>query len=259
MMKTALRQYLLGLLLAPWAGVAAPGQAIEFSAHAIQQSPQGTTMDARMYVTQAAVRSEYVMDDQPVIEIVFPQAGKRVVLFPQQQTYMEQQAEGLPPSVPAGSPPDKNPCAGLPEVSCRLVGKETISGRKAEKWEFVGKQDGRTVYSLHWFDAERRLPLREFFPDGTVSELQLVDKESLGGRRTEKWQHTITRADGTEMQSFQWYDPQLQIVIREELPGGYLRELRNIRVETQDRALFEVPANYQRVTNAPAGIGGAAR
>ena len=50
------------------------------------------------------------------------------------------------------------------------------------------------------------------------------------------------------MQSTQWYDPELQIAIREELSGGYFRELRDIRVAPQPDHLFTVPADYQRVT-----------
>ncbi|MGB5534442.1 MAG: hypothetical protein WBN08_00955, partial [Thiogranum sp.] len=60
------------------------------------------------------------------------------------------------------------------------------------------------------------------------------------------------------MQSTRWYDPELQIAIREELSGGYFRELRDIRVAPQPDHLFTVPADYQRVTpeqqsDAPTG------
>ena len=35
-------------------------------------------------------------------------------------------------------------------------------------------------------------------------------------------------------------------MIREELPGGYVRELRNIKVGKQAADLFTIPAGYQR-------------
>ena len=49
------------------------------------------------------------------------------------------------------------------------------------------------------------------------------------------------------MQTTQWYDRELQIAMREELPGGYFRELRNIRIGPQSDALFRVPAGYRLV------------
>ena len=52
------------------------------------------------------------------------------------------------------------------------------------------------------------------------------------------------------MTTTQWYDPQLKIAIREELPGGYFRELRDIRVGAQSPQLFTIPAGYQ-LTKAP--------
>jgi hypothetical protein len=97
-------------------------------------------------------------------------------------------------------------------------------------------------------DEERHMPLREQWPDGTVTELRLLGFEKLYGRPTERWEMKTTRPDGEAMQSTQWYDPELQIAIREELAGGYFRELRNISVGPQPAHLFTVPANYQRLT-----------
>ena len=71
--------------------------------------------------------------------------------------------------------------------------------------------------------------------------------ETLHGRATERWEMKTTPPDGESKQSTQWYDPELQIAIREELSGGYFRELRDIRVARQPDHLFTVPANYQRV------------
>jgi hypothetical protein len=56
-----------------------------------------------------------------------------------------------------------------------------------------------------------------------------------------------TRSDGQSMKSTQWYDPELQIAIREELPGGYFRELRSIQLGPQPDHLFSVPDGYRLV------------
>ena len=76
-------------------------------------------------------------------------------------------------------------------------------------------------------------------------EMQPLGPQTLNGRPTERWQMTTTRPDGESLQSTQWYDPQLQISIREELPGGFFRELRNIQVAAQPDRLFTVPAGYR--------------
>ena len=43
------------------------------------------------------------------------------------------------------------------------------------------------------------------------------------------------------------HDPELKIAVREELSGGYFREIRNIRVEKQSATLFQVPMDYRLV------------
>lgn len=239
------------------AGLAhAVGEKVEFSAEAVQSAPQRPTMQAQMYVSSKAVRTETNNNNQLQVEIVFPEQGRRVMLIPQQHRYMEQ--NGLPPLAPAATQQKNfNPCAGVPDTRCKKLGSEKLQGREAEKWQITAQRDGRTLVSQHWIDIERRLALREKFADGTLSELKILGKEKLNGRTTEKWQLTVIYNNGQRSQSTQWYDPQLQMVIREELPGGYVRELRNIKVAKQAASLFTIPADYQRqqVPAQAAGMG----
>ncbi len=95
------------------------------------------------------------------------------------------------------------------------------------------------------------MPLRDVWPDGSVSELKLTGMEVLDGRKTESWQRTMTDAEGKQSTSKQWYDPELRIITREELPGGFYRGLKSIEVAPQPPALFTAPADYKRV-EAPA-------
>jgi hypothetical protein len=141
----------------------------------------------------------------------------------------------------------QSPCVGNPEAQCRQLGEETLFGRPAVKWEMAVEYQGRTYRSLYWLDKERFTPLRQMWADGTVSELRPVGLEKLDSRPTEKWEMVTRRTDGKTMTATQWFDTELGIVIREELPGGYLRELRDIQVGPQDPALFEVPAGYREV------------
>ncbi|KPK39704.1 MAG: hypothetical protein AMJ69_04910 [Gammaproteobacteria bacterium SG8_47] len=245
----------VGGMAAAYAGPAA----VEFSAEARQSAPQRPAQVAQMYVSKDAVRTEFTANGQRIAEIVFPDQRKRFVLFLQRGEYMEQMA---PDALAVQAPQDTDsPCAGVPNVTCSKLGQEQVNGRLADKWEFVADQGGRQARSLHWIDVERRLPLRDMLPDGTVSELRQVATESLGGRSTEKWELTVTRPDGQSQRRLQWYDAELKIAVREEMSGGFVRELANIEVGPQPAELFELPEGFRKVSapsaaptgQAPAG------
>lgn len=227
---------------------AAPAQEpeMQFSADAVQMSPDRQLRSARMYVGDQRVRMEYERDGRRVAEIVDWARGRAVLLLLDQRTYMEQQAPAA--AVPPQSVgTDANPCRAAPELQCRRLGEETLFGRRVDKWEMVALQDGQPQRSLHWIDPERQMPLRQLLPDGTVSELRPLGVETADGRQVEKWEQSTAHPDGSRQSALQWYDPQLKIAIREELPGGFYRELRNIRVARQAPELFEIPAGFQRV------------
>jgi len=207
-------------------------------------------MNARMYVSKKAVRTESEFNGQQRVEIAYPKQQRRVMLLPQRKQYMEQQDTAPAPT--QQRKPGSNPCKNIPKAKCKSLGKETLNGRKVEKWEVLKDVNGRQLRSLHWIDVQRHLALREFFPDGTVSEMKLAGLDEVNGRQAEKWELTMTYPDGRKSLSKQWYDPQLKITIREEMPGGYLRELRNIKVGKQSRTLFDIPKDYQKISPPPA-------
>lgn len=221
---------------------------VEFSADAVQSAPQRQPVLARLYVGKAGMRMERDAGGQQIVEIVLPAQQRQIILFPQKRQYMEQQ-------VPAGAAPgpsmgsgDTNPCTGLRDVSCKALGTEKINGRDAHKWEMSGSRDGQTVRTLTWIDVERNMPVRQFFSDGTVSELKVVGHEVVNGRQTEKWALTVRQTDGKSTTSYQWYDPQLKLAIRDEMDGGYIRELRNVKVAPQPPSLFTIPSGYRKTT-----------
>ena len=234
-----------GLALTP---VQAFQPTLEFSAQAIQQMPNQKARIARMHVAKQGVRMEYQRNDQPVVEIYNFSQGRAWLLMTQQKVYMEQQMSAEMAKAFRVQIPPANPCEGGKEVQCRRLGEEKLDGRQVVKWEMTAQQEGRTLRSLHWLDRERNLPLRQLWPDGSVSELKIAGTERLNGRATEKWELLTTRPDGELMRSTQWFDPELQIAVREELPGGFLRELRELRVGTQPIHLFQVPEGYRQVS-----------
>jgi len=227
---------------------------VEFSADAVQQVPSRPEYKARMYVSKTAVRTESTMNNVPVVEITKVKEQTRLMLVPGEKIYLLQKGNKQDPAWIEQKTDTKKPCKDMPDTTCKLLGEEKINDRQTQKWEFAVNRNGQSYRSLLWIDNERRMPIREFFPDGTVTELKMLGKENMNGRQTEKWSATITRTDGYQMVSHQWYDPELKISIREEMQGGFVRELRNIKTGKQDTKLFEVPAGFRKVDQMPAHL-----
>jgi len=225
----------------------------EFSAEAVQSIPGRPSMNVKMFISKKAVRTESTMNGNTVVEIVYPKDNRRVLLNQLRKTYIEQKAQNN--KTTKVKKINSSPCNSIVNATCKKLGKEKISGRDAVKWEMTVQRNGQSFKSLHWLDKKRHMPLREQFHDGTVSTMTLSGKEKINGRNTEKWKLQAIRPDGQKMESKQWYDPKLKMVIRETLSGGYVRELRNIKVARQNKSLFTIPSDYKkedmRVMNAP--------
>lgn len=224
--------------------------ALEFSAEAVQKAPMRPEYRANMYVSKDAVRTESTINNTQVVEIVNAKQQTRALLVPKDKIYIQQQKTGQATPKVSGTA-SANPCEGMQGTTCKKLADETINDRKTEKWEFTIERNGQNFRSLHWIDVKRRMPIREFYPDGTVTELNIQANETINGRNTEKWVMQMTRADGQQVTSMQWYDPELKIAIREEMQGGYVRELRNIKVGKQDKTLFQVPSDYTLAQQLP--------
>ena len=154
----------------------------------------------------------------------------------------------------SGEQTDTSPCAGMQNITCKQLGKEVINGRPAQKWEFIATTQGQSSAMLFWLDEQRRIPIRQMMPDGSSMEMRMVGKETVNGRSTEKWELTAKGPDGNSMVSYQWYDPEINMNIREEGAGGYTRDIKNIKVGPQPKALFTVPDGYNEI-NLPQGEG----
>ena len=225
--------------------------AAEFSAQAVQQAPMRPEYHASMYVSKNAVRTDSTINGVAVVEILNSKEQTRTLIVAKDKIFLQQKRTPDAADAIATKPTPENPCAGIPQTTCQKLGVEMVNQRKTEKWEFTREFGGQTFRSLHWIDVQRRMPIREFLADGTVTELRMQGTETINGRKTEKWILQMTRSDGQQMTSTQWYDPQLKMAIREELPGGYIRELKDIKIGKQDEHLFEIPSGYTRVDQLP--------
>jgi hypothetical protein len=232
---------------------------VQFSAQAVQSAADGKNRNAQIFVGDNQVRLEYTKDDQFMVEIYDMKNQRALLLVPQQSSYMQRQMSNGRIGNPMLPPSQSDPCVHVPAAKCSYLTSESMHGRKVTKWEMVVNREGQNLNSLRWIDDVRHIPLREQWPDGTVSELRPLGQESLNGRPAERWEMKVTRPDGKQMLSTQWYDPELQIAVREELPGGNYRELRSIRIGLQPEQLFSVPAGYKQlepteVDRSPAAV-----
>lgn len=220
---------------------------VEFSATAIQQFPQGQVKLARMNVGRYGVRREYTYHGQQVIEVYHHGKGMQYVILPAQKIYQVIESVARENTQKKSGKLSTSPCSGIKDEQCKFLKKEMVNGRLADKWEINRQIEGRKLKALIWVDVDRGQALRQFFPDGGIVETSQMGTETLGDRLTEKWVIKSSRPDGFSEMIFQWYDPELGIVIKEVLPGGYRRELKDIRMGTQTDELFEIPAGYSRV------------
>ena len=216
----------------------------EFSAEAVQSIPGRPSMNVKMFISKNAVRTESKMNGNTVVEIVYPKDKRRILLNKNRKTYIEQKAQKNNFAKPKKI--RSSPCNSILGATCKKIGKDKVSGRSAIKWEMTVRRNGRSFKSLHWLDTKYHMPLREQLHDGTVSTMSMSGKEKINGRNTEKWEFSAIRPNGQKMTSQQWYDPKLKMVIREALSGGYIRELRNIKIAKQNKKLFNIPSDYKK-------------
>ncbi len=223
---------------------------VEFSATAIQTFPQGQSKVAKMNVGSDGIRREYIHNQYTIIEIYRPSQGVQYLVLPQQKIYEVAKNRSVDTGLSKTRPESTNPCTGIEGESCKLLGKEKIRGRVADKWEISRVVRGKTLKALIWVDVDRGQALRQFFPDGSAVELLQTGNEEISNRNTEKWVIHLTRPDGYSEKTFQWYDPEIGIIIKEVMPGGYIRELKDIKLGKQPENIFEVPANFKKVQSA---------
>lgn len=228
---------------------------VQFSADMVRHGPDGQTTSGKMYVGDGRVRMEMSQQDKKVVRITDQKRGMEWILFPDQKNYLERGGGPGAPNAPTAAPPsaETDPCAGMQGLTCRRVGVEDVGGRPAVKWEMSMSEQGETLTGAQWLDQERGIPLKSVMPNGQTMELKVLGKEDVDGRSVEKWEMTTTVPNQQPMRTFQWYDPELELAVREEFPGGYVSELKDIRIGTQPDDLFVVPAGYERMSIPPRG------
>jgi hypothetical protein len=226
---------------------------VEFSADTVESDMQGGEKTGKLYVGQDRIRTDIEISGQTLIQIIDLKAQEALMINTQDKSFLRRQAGGGD-MMSAQKADSASPCAGMENITCEQKGKEQIYGRPAIKWEFTNKAGGKAESMTIWLDEQRGIPTRQIMPDGSSIEMWMLGTDSVGGRQAEKWELTMTGPDGKSTSSYQWYDPAIEMNIREESGNGYFRELRNIKLGKQPDSLFKVPAGYKEVS-MPQGFG----
>lgn len=234
----------LALLCAgiPLAEAATPA-AVEFSAETYQSDPNQLQRVGRIYVGKNRIRNESQQNGQPVVNIIDSDNRLTWVLYPQQQSYIE-----YPMGVVENSAGQKgSPCEGIPGAECKRLGDEMVQERSATKWNVVITGQGGTLRSTQWIGKQRSILLRQEIDGGPVMEQHMQGVEQLNGRQVERWEMTLSQGNQPAQSSTRWFDPQLNLAIKEMNAGGYVRELRNIKIGNQDPELFVIPSHFRQI------------
>lgn len=236
---------LTGLLLAILVIPVCARAAVEFSADTVESNPQYGEHKGHLYMGHDRMRTDINMNGQQFIQIIDLDKQQAIIINPAEKSYMRR-AAGRPDMMKSPAAANGNPCANMQNLVCKDEGTEVINGRKTHKWQIT--RSGETGAMEFWLDDQRKIPIRQVMPDGSSMEMRMVGKEVVNGRNTEKWELTSHSANGQSQTSLQWYDPKLNMNVREEQPGGFTRNLTNIRVGKQPDSLFSVPAGYTERT-----------
>ena len=234
-----------GMLTLAAAAGAAAGES--YSADAVQTAPGQPPRMAHIVRTADAMRLEIAEQGQTSVQIMLPRQGVMRMLFPQDRTYMEVQGQALPAD--AFDQPDA-PCLMAEGGGCEKLGAETFGGVAVERWRMAVPaaaqgQPPQAVVVL--WDPVRKMALRQEMPDGRVVTMTRVGPDAHEGRPVEHWRTTMTAPGGETMSGDWWYDPEIETIVREEMPDGARRQLTNIAVGPVDPALFQVPQGFRRI------------
>ena len=224
--------------------------AIQFSANAVMSTPGRADVSTHLYYSSGRIRKEFFYYGEPVIQILDANKHISLMCFTDQQlcyenTTLEEINIGIENAM-------ISPCEENATLQCENLGEEVLNERQTIEWKIIAKQGDSEMVSHLWLDAELGIPVKQTLFNGTTIELKWLGSEKLDTRDTEKWLQSIRLADGELLESYQWYDKELKISIREDFPNGNSRELKHIVVENLPDKLFTIPVGYdKKIINTP--------
>lgn len=219
--------------------------ATSFVADAVQIRGDSVS-EARMYWLDGDVRFEYTEDGVPMAQI-FDNRNKKVIWLDTKNRYFVEEKMPVDEELHTIKESKKNtdPCKQFIGAECTFLKKAEMNGRAAEKWLITIQDRGHDFHIFQWIDEQYRNILRQENPDGTSLNVFIEDNQKVNERNVRKLTMIAYSAAGERQQGIQWYDNELDIVVKQEYQDGVIDELRNIDVGDISRELFTIPKGYR--------------
>lgn len=224
--------------------------AVSFTADAIQQRG-GVVSQAKLYWDDGSVRFEYREQGIPMVQIFDNKNRKMIWLDTHSKVYMQTElSDQQAATVTDESAEYFDPCNNFADAECNHLKSAIINGRKTDKWLITFNIEGRDQHIFQWIDRKHRILVRQENPDGSVLDVRILDAQEVNGRLVHKVDMIAISPDGSSIHSIQWYDDELNIIVRQQADDGSIDELRNIQVENVDPTLFAIPEGYRPIASS---------
>lgn len=154
------------------AALAAPAAARQVPQFRADVSQTGDTpFTGTLYMGDAKMRFEAVLDGEPMTLIVDPAAETITMVMEQERMYMTMDVGSAPFTAPGAQSVDPaNPCGGGDVTACEDLGTESVNGYSARKWAYTRDGDRETA----WIATELRFPVRILDDDGNQTDFTNV-------------------------------------------------------------------------------------
>jgi hypothetical protein len=129
-------------------------------------------------------------------------------------------------------------------AECVFLKKAKMNGRDAEKWLITLNNNGNDFHIIQWVDSKYKNILRQENSDGTGLSVEIKEDQVMNDRQVRKLTMTAFSPSGEQKQGTQWYDNELDIVVKQEYQNNVVDELRNIKLGKVSKKLFVTPKGY---------------
>lgn len=226
-------------------------QAASFTADAVQIRGENIS-HAKMFWLDGNVRFEYVEDGVPMAQI-FDNKNNRIIWLDTENKYFLEREMPEDEKLIASKKSKKNtdPCKQFAGAECVFLKKTEINGRAAEKWLITLNNNGKDFHIFQWIDTKYKNILRQENSDGSGLNVDVKDDQEINDRKVRKLTMVAFSASGEQQQGVQWYDNELDIVVKQQYEDNVIDELRNISVGKVSKKLFVIPKDYTQFEPEP--------
>lgn len=224
--------------------------AVSFTADAIQIRGDSVS-HAMMFWLDGNVRFEYTENGVPMAQIFDNKNNKIIWLDNKNKLFLQRDMLVSEKATTANKSKKTNdPCRQFADAECTFLKKTKLNGRAAEKWLITLKEKNKDFHVFQWIDTRYKNILRQENSDGTGLSVEIKDNQKMNGRNVRKLTMVAFSASGEQQQGVQWYDNELDIVIKQQYKNDVVDELKDIKIGGVSKDLFVVPKGYALLDSA---------